>query len=107
MRHPFPLARLVSLVDQRGPIRVVAVGGDPDGVMTLTHGRIVLDPVSARPKYAWAEVRDVVGLAAVHAAIAQHPEPCAVLWWPDMRAVATADAEALLERARVVLVSAA
>ena len=107
MRHPLPLARLAALIHECGPIRTVAVAGDPDGVMTLTHGRIVLDPVSARPKYAWAEVRDVVGLAAVHAAIAQHPEPCAVLWWPDMRAVATADAEALLERARVVLVSAA
>ena len=36
MRHPFPLARLASLIHECGPIRTVAVAGDPDGVMTLT-----------------------------------------------------------------------
>lgn len=64
--------------------------------MTLTTGRIVLD-ASGRPIYAWAEVREVGGLAGVHAAIAQDPEPCAALWWPDMREVRAADAGALLE----------
>ena len=65
--------------------------------MTLTHGRIVLSPISARPRYAWSQVRGVQGLAAVHASLTQDPEPCAVLWRPDVRTVASADAEALLE----------
>jgi hypothetical protein len=40
------------------------------------------------------------GLAGVHAAIAEDPEPCAVMWWPDMRAVVSYDATALLEHMR-------
>jgi len=100
MNRKFPRARLAALIHERGPMRVVAVGGDPDDVMTLTHGRIVLDPLSARPIYAWSAVREVRGFSGAEAAIAQDPEPCAVLWWPDMRTVASADAEALLERVR-------
>ena len=107
MRHPLPLARLAHLIHTRGPIRVVALAGEPDGVMTLTYGRIVCNPITARPVYAWSSVEEVAGLAEAETAIAQDPEPCAVLWWPDMRTVTTADAEALLERARVVLVPAA
>ena len=100
MNRNFPLARLAALIHERGPMRVVAVSGDPDSVMHLTYGRIVLDPVSARPIYAWSAVREVQGFAGAEAAIAQDPEPCAVLWWPDERAVASCDAAALLERLR-------
>ena len=99
-RHPLPLAALVALIRERGPIRVCAVGGDPDEGMTLTAGRIVCDPISARPKYAWSNVRNVGGLAEAETAIAQDSDPCAVLWWPDMHTVSSADAEALLERMR-------
>ena len=53
-RSPLPLARLAAHITQCGAIRVVAVGGEPDGVMTLTYGRIVCDPITARPKYALA-----------------------------------------------------
>lgn len=107
MRHPLPLARLAHLIHTRGPIRVVALAGEPDGVMTLTAGRIICDPVTARPRYAWSSVEEVRGLAEAEAAIAQDSEAGALLWWPDMRTVRSADAEALLERARVVLVPAA
>ena len=100
MRQSLPLARLAALLHERGPMRVVAVGGDPDDVMTLTHGRIVLDPLSARPIYAWSAVREVRGIAGAEAASAQDPEAGAVLWWPDERAVASCDAAALLERLR-------
>ncbi len=98
-RSPLPLARLAAHVTQCGAIRVVAVGGDPDGTMTLTPGRIVLSPISARPRYAWSEVLEVAGIAAVHSAISQDSS-CAVLWWPDMRTVQSADANALLDRIR-------
>ena len=102
MNRKFPLARLAALIHERGPMRVVvAVGGDPDDVTTLTHGRIVLDPLSARPIYGWSAVREVRGFARVEAALAQDPEPCAVLWWPELRlGVSAADAEALLESLR-------
>ncbi len=98
-RSSLPLARMAAHIAKCGAIRVVAVAGDPDGTMTLTYGRIVLDP-GDRPRYAWSAVREVRGLAGVYAAIAQDPEPCAALWWPDMREVRTADAGALLERMR-------
>lgn len=98
MSQKFTLARLAALIRERGPMRVVAIDGDPDSVMRLTYGRIVLDPAH-RPRYAWSAVREVRGLAAAAAAIAQDPGAGAVLWWPECR-VAAADAEALLDRLR-------
>lgn len=90
----------MTLILERGPIRVLAVGGDSDGGMTLTAGRIVLDPISARPRYAWSSVRRVRSSAQVDAELVRAPD-LRVIWYPHPGSLVSApDATALLEQLR-------